>query len=156
MPALSWFWRITLLIITLMLIVSSVLGIDAGLSPDSPWSGQVEDVPIWLKIWLMWVLFPSFIASLLFVHRSNGARLAAAGFILSHIPMAYHMFDVTVGVVGIMHVVCWSPALYFLSKDRHMVELKTLYGMWIHVMLFVLAVSLTFDFRDALKFIFFY
>lgn len=153
MFSVSWFWRITALVIALLLSMSAVLGVSAGLSPDTPWFGQVEEVPLWLRIWLMWVLFPAFIFSLAFVHRSNGARLAAIGFILSHVPMFVPMFEITVGVVGVLHVLCWGPALVVLAKEREAAELKSFYGAWLHLMLLVLAVSLTFDFRDAVLFL---
>ncbi len=153
MFSVSWFWRVIAVVITLMLLVPAVTGIGAGLNPETPWFGQVEEVPLWLRVWLMWILFPAFIASLAFVHRSNGARLAAVGFILSHVPMFVQMFEVTVGVVGILHVLCWGPALYVLAKERESIEWKSLYGLWVHWILIVLAVSITFDFRDAVLFI---
>jgi len=147
---LSWFWRVTFAAIVLAMLTPLVLGIDAGLTPESPWSGQVEAVPAWLRIWLLGILFPAFLASLFFLRRSVEARAAAAGFILSHVPMIFHLFDVTVGVVGLMHLVCWSPALVLLARRRPKVEPKTPFGIWVHVMLFILALSLAFDLRDAL------
>lgn len=146
----SWFWRVILSTVVLAMLAPSVLGIDAGLTPKSPWSGQVEDVPVWLRIWLLWILFPIFLASLLFLRRSIEARAAAAGFILSHVPMMIHLFDVTVGVVGLMHLVFWSPALVLLAQKQPRVDPKTAFGFWVHAMLFVIAVSLAFDLRDAL------
>jgi hypothetical protein len=152
MIQLSWFWRIALVTVVLAMLVPSVLGVDAGLAPTSPWSGQVEVVPVWLRIWLLGILFPVFLASLLFLRHSLEARLAAAGFILSHVPMMVHLFDVTVGVVGLMHLICWSPALVLLARRRPSVDLKTPFGAWVHAMLFVLVVSLAFDLRDALRY----
>jgi len=150
MAQLSWFWRIILGLILVAMLTPFVLGIDAGLTPDSPWSGQVEVVPVWLRIWLLGILFPTFLASLFFLRRSWEARAAAAGFILSHVPMMVHLFDVTVGVVGLMHLVCWSPALVLLAQRRPNVDPKTPFGVWVHAMLLVLAISLAFDLRDAL------
>jgi hypothetical protein len=146
----SRFWRVVFLSIVLLILAPAVLGVDAGLSPDSPWSGQVEDVPIWLRIWLLGILFPTFLASLLFLRRSKGARAAAIGFVLSHVPMMVPFFDMTVGVVGLLHLICWSPALYLLVPKQQVVDLKTPYGIWVHAMIFVLSVSLAFDLRDAM------
>jgi hypothetical protein len=152
MFTMSWFWRIVLLVIAAAMLAPHFAGIDSGLAPESPWSGQVEAVPAWLRIWLMWILFPTFLASFFFLRRSLGARLALGGFVLSHAPMMIHLFDVTVGVVGLLHVVCWSPALLVLARRRPRVDPKTPYGLWVHAMLFVLAVSLAFDLRDALRY----
>ncbi len=150
MSKLSWFWRVVLAAVLLTMLAPVLLGVDAGLSPESPWSGQVEAVPAWLRLWLLGVLFPVFLASLFFVRRSLGARAAAAGFVLSHVPMMVHLFDVTVGVVGLMHLVCWGPALVLLARQRPKIDPKTPYGVWVHAMLVVLAISLAFDLRDAL------
>jgi len=150
MFSVSWFWQVVLATIALLLLGPIVLGINAGLTPDSPWSGQVEIVPVWLRIWLLGILFPSFLASLFFLRRSPEARFAAGGFVLSHLPMVFRLFDVTVGVVGLMHLLCWGPAAILLAKRRPTVELKSPFGAWVHAMLFVLAVSLAFDLRDAL------
>ncbi|MBJ22719.1 MAG: hypothetical protein GY910_27700 [bacterium] len=150
MSKLSWFWRLVLAAILIAMLAPLALGVDSGLSPESPWSGQVEEVPLWLRVWLLGVLFPVFLASLFFVPRSLEARAAAAGFILSHVPMAVPLFDVTVGVVGLMHLICWGPALVLLSRKRAKVDPKTPFGLWVHAMLGVLAGSLAFDLRDAL------
>jgi hypothetical protein len=150
MIQLSWFWRIVLVVVIVTMAAPTILGIDSGLSPSSPWSGQVGAVPDWLRFWLMGVLFPTFLASLFFLRRSTEARVAAGGFILSHVPMMLDLFQVTVGVVGVMHLVCWSPALVLLTKKRPSVGLQSPFGLWVHAMLFVISVSLAFDLRDAL------
>jgi hypothetical protein len=148
--SLSWFWRVVLAVVALTMLAPIVAGVDGGLTPDSPWSGQVGEVPVWLRIWLMGILFPVFLASLFFLRRSPEARFAAGGFVLSHVPMMIHLFDVTVGVVGLMHLVCWSPAAVLLARRQPKVDPKTPFGLWVHAMLFVLVVSLAFDLRDAL------
>jgi len=147
---LSRYWLIVLVTIALLMLVPLVLGVDSGLTPTSPWSGQVEVVPTWLRFWLLGILFPVFLASVLFLRRSVEARVAAAGFVISHVPMMVPLFDVTVGVVGLMHLVCWSPALILLAKRQPVADPKTLFGAWVYAMLFVIAVSLAFDLRDAL------
>ncbi len=151
----AWFWTLVSMSIVLTFLAPVVLGVEAGLTPSSPWSGQVRAVPLWLGVWLMGILFPTFLASLFFVHRSWEARAAAGGFLLSHVPMMLHMFDVTVGVVGLVHLVCWSPALYLLVSKRPDVDPKTPFGMWVHAMIFVLCLSLVFDLRDAMLYFIF-
>lgn len=152
----SWFWRISLAVIFILLLVPIVTGVSSGLSPDTPWAGgqQAGTLPLWLQIWLMGVMTPMFFISFFFLHYSNEARVLVAGVIISHIPMAVDLFPVTVGAVGIIHIVCLSPAFYLLTKKRPRVVLKSAFGLWVHTMLFILAVSLAFDTRDAIRFIF--
>ena len=153
MPRYSAFTRILLVAIALLLLVPRVTGIDSGLTPDAKWDhGSVWSTPLWLRIWLLGVLFPVFLASLLFVRRSREARFAAGGFVLSHVPMATGLFEITVGAVGLIHLLCWSPALVLLVRRRPGVDPATPFGIWVHAMLVVIAISLAFDARDALGF----
>lgn len=153
MPRYSWFTRALLAAIALLLLAPRLLGVDSGLGPDSTWDHtSVWSTPLWLRIWLLGVLFPTFLASLLFVRRSREARFAAGGFVASHLPMAAGLFEMTVGSVGLVHLVCWSPALVLLARRRASVDPATPFGVWVHAMFAVLAISLAFDARDALGF----
>lgn len=153
LPRYSGFTRALLVAIALLLLAPRLLGIDSGLSPDAMWDHtSVWTTPVWLQIWLLGVLFPTFVASLFFVRRSREARFAAGGFVLSHVPMATGLFETTVGAVGLVHLICWTPALVLLARRRPSVEVATPFGVWVHAMFAVLAISLAFDLRDALGF----
>ena len=107
----SWFSRGLIAIVILLLALPLLAGVGSGLTAESPWDGtQVWDQPIWLQIWLLGILFPTFLTSLFFVRWSNEARLAIGGFVLSHIPMWLSLFDATVGDIGLIHIVCWTAA----------------------------------------------
>ena len=151
MPRYSPFTRMLLVTIAALWLLPRVTGIDSGLTPDARWDHtSVWSAPIWLRIWLLGVLFPVFLASLLFVRRSPEARFAAGGFVASHVPMALGLSAVRVGTVGLIHLVCWTPALVLLARRRPSVEPRTPFGLWVHAMLAVLAISLSFDARDAI------
>ncbi len=152
LSSVSWFWRVTFAIIAVLLVVPIVSDTNSGLSPDTPWAGQVGELPLWLQIWLMGIMTPLFFVSLFFLRRSFEARFLVGGVVLSHVPMGVDLFVVTVGVVGIVHIVCLSPALYVLAKKRPGVDPKSAFGLWVHAMLFVVAVSFAFDFGDALRY----
>jgi len=153
MPRYSGFMRVLLATIALLLLLPRLTGVDSGLTPDTAWDHtSVWSTPIWLRVWLLGVLFPVFLASLCFVRRSREARFAAGGFVLSHLPMASGLFETTVGNVGLIHLVCWTPALFLLVRRRPGVDPATPFGFWVHAMLVVIAISLAFDARDALGF----
>jgi len=151
MPRYSGFTRVLLAVIVLLLLLPRFTGVDSGLTPDAKWDHtSVWGTPLWLRVWLLGVLFPTFLASLCFVRRSREARFAAGGFVLSHVPMAAGLFEVTVGAVGLIHLVCWTPALVLLARRRPSVDAKTPFGLWVYAMLAVITISLAFDLRDAL------
>ena len=149
----SWFSRGLIALVILLLALPLLAGVGSGLTSESAWDGtQVWDQPLWLQIWLLGILFPTFLAALFFVHWSNEARLAIGGFVVSHIPMWFSLFDATVGIIGVIHLVCWTPALVLLARRRPSVDPKSPFGIWVHAMLAVLAISLAFDLRDALRY----
>lgn len=151
MPRYSGFTRVLLVTIAVLLLLPRLTGVDSGLTPDSRWDhDSVWSTPIWLRVWLLGVLFPVFLASLCFVRRSREARFAAGGFALSHLPMATGLFEASVGSVGLIHLVCWTPALVLLARRRASVDPATPFGLWVHAMFAVIAISLVFDARDAL------
>jgi hypothetical protein len=151
MPRYSMFTRVLLVTIALLLLLPRLTGVSSGLTPDTAWDhSSVWSTPIWLRVWLLGVLFPVFLASLCFVRRSREARFAAGGFVLSHVPMAAGLFEATVGSIGLIHLVCWTPALIALARRRASVDPATPFGLWVHAMFAVIAISLAFDARDAL------
>lgn len=82
------------------------------------------------------------------------ARLALGGFVVSHLPMMLGLFETTVGEVAIIHLFCYSPALISLARRRSRVAPGSPFGIWVHVMLVVLSISLAFDLRDSVRFLF--
>lgn len=151
MPRYSPFTRILLATIAALWVLPRLTGVDSGLAPGAPWDhGSVWSTPLWLRVWLFGVLVPVFLASLFFVRRSREARFAAGGFALAQAAMALGLLDLRVGTVGLVHLVCWTPALVLLARRRPSLELSTPFGLWVHAMIAVLAISLPFDARNAI------
>ena len=155
MSRMSWYSWILIGAVVLLMLAPTLIGVDSGLSPDDVWDDtSVWKTPIWLQVWLTWIVFPTFLCSVFFLHRSVEARLALGGFVLSHLPMMFGLFETTVGRVALIHVLCYSPALVVLARHRSRVAVRTFFGIWVHVMLAVLAISLAFDVRDSLRMLF--
>ena len=155
MGRISGYTRILIGTILVLMLAPSFTGVSSGLSPHEVWDHtSVWQTPLWLQVWLMGIVFPSFLASIFFLHRSLEARLALGGFVLSHLPMMLGLFETTVGSIALIHVVCYLPALATLAKRRPQVDARSAFGVWVHIMLAVLTVSLAFDLRDSLRTLF--
>ena len=155
MGKISTYSRLLIGAVLILMIAPSFTGVDSGLSPHQTWDDtSVWQTPIWLQIWLMGVTLPTFLSSLFFMRRSVEARLAIGGFVVSHLPMMLKLFETAVGEIAIIHLFCYSPALIALARRRSRVQLGTPFGIWVHAMLAVLAISLAYDMRDSLRFLF--
>ena len=155
MGRISGYTRILIGTILVLMLAPSFTGVSSGLSPHEVWDHtSVWQTPLWLQVWLMGIVFPTFLASLFFLHRSMEARLALGGFVLGHLPMMLRLFETAVGTIALMHVVLYTPALVALARRRPRVRLASPFGAWVHVMLAVLAISLAFDLRDGLRYLF--
>ena len=155
MGRISFYSRLLFGAVVVLMLAPSITGVDAGISPHQTWDDtSVWDTPLWLQVWLMGVVLPSFLSSLFFLRRSREARLALGGFVVSHLPMMLGLFETTVGEVAIIHLFCYSPALISLARRRSRVAPGSPFGIWVHVMLVVLSISLAFDLRDSVRFLF--
>ena len=140
------YWAVVAAALLGVLLFGGLTGTSSGLEATSPWNSRsIQQVPVWLKIWLAGIVGPTFYLSLLFVWRHGPARWVLGAFLVSHIPIFFDLGPITVGFVGWLHLVCWTPALLALTRERPGLSLASPYGLWVNVAVFVLFVSLVFD-----------
>ena len=88
---------------------------------------------LWVSIWLG-IMMTVFALGLLFVRRHAEARWVVGGFIcmilvtvalgraLGLVPLS--------GLFSLVHIICWSPALYVLLTRRPFLQDRSLYALW--------------------------
>lgn len=117
------------------------------------WDAQAQSAaPQWVQIWLM-VLLGSFALGLLFVWKRVIARWVVGGFIA----MIGTMIILTgplglpslSGMIALVHIIFWSPALYLLLTQRPFLKERSFYGAWSALITAVILFSFVFDVRDA-------
>lgn len=139
------FWPLLVALVVAAIVVGSLVGAELILDPQAPWDDQaIAAMPLWLAIWLIGLLAGVFLLSIFFLKRSLAARWALGGFIVGHIPMAMGM-ALTVGLIGLIHVVCWAPALFFAIRERRIAPIDSFYGVWINAFTAIVTASLFFD-----------
>ena len=138
-----------------------LIGATVGLVSEAAASHALEawnmetrlSLPLYLKIWLLGVLLPAHLASVFFLRDHIAARWVLGGFFCSHLWLTIvevtGAFTVQGGLVSLGHIIFWSPAIYALYRYRSEIRLPSVYGIWACTMLFVYAVSMAFDVRDA-------
>lgn len=114
-------------------------------------AGQ-SNAPAWVQVWLK-VMAVSFLAGLLFVRKHVEARWVVGGIIvsllLSKFGVGLTSIPLLSGLVALIHLVCWSPGLYFLLKHRPFMKGWSFYAVWSALITGVILFSFVFDIRDA-------
>ena len=101
------YWSSLAALLALLLGYQWVSGTSAGLDPALVWNpDRVEQVPVWLLIWLTGIVAPAFGPSIFFVWRHTAARWVLGAFVVSHVPIVFDLGELTVGMVGWLHLVC--------------------------------------------------
>lgn len=106
-----------------------------------------------VKIWMNWMLV-IFLSSIFFVWKHRTAWAVLVTMLLS-LPLAVYIFNLTqsVPLIGLAHIALWPPlAIFLILKELKgkTAQLKTPYGVYIVLLLITIAISLFFDFRDAI------
>ena len=108
-------------------------------------------LPTWVQVWMNWMMF-IFVASIFFVWKHNGARWTLLSFLLS-MPVGMLVFYLsnTVHLLGIVHLLLWTPLLvYLLLKEvkSERFNFQSPYGIWVVLLMATITTSLLFDIRD--------
>ena len=110
------------------------------------------DTTLSVQLWMGWMVL-AFTLSLVFVRRKVGARYALAAAVLGGI-CAFIIFYLTADpwLLGISHILFWMPLLWILYRvefSKPEFHWKTLYGIWLVLLVATIVISLVFDFRDV-------
>jgi hypothetical protein len=126
---------------------------ESGHQPLQLWDNAARSsMPLRVTIWLG-IMMTTFALGLLFVRRHTEARWVVGGFIC--------MIFVTVatgrvlgleplsGLFSLVHIICWSPALYVLLTRQPFLQDRSLYALWSGAITAAIIFSFIFDIPDA-------
>ncbi len=133
-------------------------GTTAGNQALQLWNSEgMQNSPGWVKVWLV-IMLLSFVLGLLFVWKKLEARFVVIGFAVAFFGsgVVARALDLQVlsGYVALAHLICWSPALYVLFKNKPWKTAAdnfydSAYKYWSMLITFVICFSFIFDIRDA-------
>lgn len=108
-------------------------------------------------VWLYWMSFAIIVTPLVLVF-SKATRLDALIVLLTNIAMLVGMswiYDLMgyVRLMGIVHVILWTPLFVYLFLRAKKGEMPLLCRMVIWMFAATLAVSLVFDYTDAVRYL---
>ena len=108
-------------------------------------------LPGWVKIWVIFVLGPVNLASLLFLNQPMGGAIAVLAYcgIAPNVILAFLCRGVS-RLMALPHIVFWSPLMFILAPFlAHNQELPPIFAAYLVVLFFVNLVSLAFEFCDT-------
>ena len=119
------------------------------------WNNQgIANSPQWVQYWLF-IMMGSFALGLLFIWKRIEARWVVGGFIIGILFSKFILENLMgllplSGLVALIHLIFWTPALYLLLKNRPFAKEKSIYGLWTGWITLVIIFSFIFDIRDTL------
>jgi hypothetical protein len=122
----------------------------------------IAQEPLWLRIWITWLAIANF-ASVLFLVRFEGGRLRLGRpeplvvllAMLGNVFFMSWLFEQVgyVRLLGLSHVIFWTPLLFFLWRQRTQVPSGTATGAYLWTVGATDAVSLVVDYVDVARFL---
>ena len=114
-------------------------------------NAQMGTLPKAVSLWMNWMTI-CFLLSVLFVWKHKAARWALLVFALT-MPGALLVFKLTntVHLLGIVHYLLWAPLAVYLYKNElksTAFNKKSIYGVWVYLLLATIAICLVFDLWD--------
>ncbi len=113
----------------------------------------IAQQPLWLQIWVYWMVITN-LAGILFVLGRVEARWVVGAFLVNSLFMSW--LNDTQGytrLLGLSHVVFWTPLAVFLFRRLPSTEARTPFGMWIRVLLITIVLSLVVDYIDVVRYL---
>lgn len=126
---------------------------ESGYKALEIWNEQaMANAPQWIQIWLG-VLTLIFALGLIFVWHRPIARWAVGGFIATILIVMFAVPALGLvplaGLMALIHVICWSPALYLLLTQRPFMQKPSLFSIWSGLLTATILFSFFFDIRDS-------
>lgn len=121
---------------------------------------HIANGPAWVHAWVIWMGVIN-IAAVLFLVRWKGKKLRfgyleAAAILAVLVPMAVFM-DWLFGQVGYVrllglpHVLFWTPLAVFLWTRLKRHPQKSVFGIYLRIILATIIISLLFDYTDVVR-----
>ena len=114
--------------------------------------------PTWVQIWVV-LLISTFVIGFYFALKHPIARWSSAGLIVS-LTSGHTVFELLGlpflgGSIAIMHIVCWTPALFILLAKRPFFDTNysNAFRIWSAAMTAAILFSFVFDIKDAAVYI---
>ena len=109
--------------------------------------------PLWLQVWVGWMVVVNILGAIMFISRQEAkwVLVAMAGnIVLMNWLFAVYGYQ---RILGLAHVVFWTPLVIYLWRRRPHWKVETLGGKWIALLFTTNLVSLVIDYLDVARYL---
>jgi len=109
-------------------------------------------LPVWVQVWVFFILAPVNSASIFFIGQPMGVWIAvlAIGAMLPNIPVIFYDRGFS-KLMAFPHLLPWTILVIWLLVA--MPQGSAAYGIFLWIVLIINAISLGFDYPDAIKYL---
>ncbi len=110
--------------------------------------------PAWVVVWVSWLVFLNIAGAAVFAWRHVEARWVLAA-MLANMPFMHLLFNYFgyTRILGLSHIVFWTPLLVYLWYRRTGINLQTPFGIYIHALFVSNFISLIIDYIDVIRYL---
>ena len=120
---------------------------------DGVFNTGFENMHVGWQAWIYWMMAIN-TASIVFVKNHVPARVVLVVWLLNAgTMMAVAEFTGFTRILGLVHVVYWSPLLVYLVSQIRSTNEKNLYSRWTVTLVTTIGASLILDYIDVVRFI---
>ncbi len=114
---------------------------------------HIATQPSWIQIWLL-ILSVTNLAAVIFAFFDRRAHwvLTAMLAVMIVMPEMFDRFGYT-RILGLTHVIFWTPLVIYLWRARQPDDLKTWVGRYLYLVIIVNGISLIIDYIDVARFL---
>ena len=120
---------------------------------DTALTEGLANGPAWVRLWVGWMILVNSL-SVVFIPWKKEARVVLVVWAFTAISMTVlSEMNGYNRLLGLTHVVWWSPLLYYIYRRRHEIEPMSLYARWLATLFVTNACSLVLDYIDLVRYV---
>ena len=108
--------------------------------------------PPWIPVWVLWLVAVN-TASLGFLEHRVGQTVAASFAIVAPWMVGQAQFHGFTRLLGLPHLVIWTPLLLFLIRERAMLAPGSRVRQWVTALMLTIGLSLVLDTLDVARWV---
>ena len=108
--------------------------------------------PLFLQIWILWLIVIN--TACIFFLREVEARWVLVAWVCSILLMTALFENYGYNrLLGLAHIVCWTPLLFYLHRRRHQISGDSLYEGWVRTLFVTNVVAVVIDYFDVMRYL---